>query len=753
LGAALTRRVMTVWRVRLALASVSFAAVWMAAVWIAAVSHPAVTTPFGEGVLWTSAGAMEVTSSVAKGSPILATTSSAGVALGGSVTAGGTLSGGMDPTGVITFRLYGPDDAACAAAAVFTSAVGVSGNRVYASGSFTPAAPGTYRWRADYSGDANNTAASAPCSAPGGSVVVAKGSPILATTSSAGVALGGSVSSSATLAGGVNPTGAITFRLYGPDDGTCAAGPVFTSAVGVSGSPLYASGSFTPAAPGTYRWRADYSGDVNNTAASAPCNAPGGSVVVAKGSPMLTTTAPVGLAPYNPAAHAGDIVDLEVAAFALLTALRSSATGRAASQPQRRDSEGSDQEGELVSVEVDNEDRWVDVVAGGDMMSAALPIMRGDRSGSWRWPATVLVDRVSLKVPERIAPVSPLLARVINDAGYLRAILGSASALLLIVGVWLGIVAVRNVHGEALPPEFSLAMALAVLGVFDALAGLIAVAVFGGGVVLLGGLSSADAVRTLLGLASLWFAAPLIAGAARPLRRAPTVTLAEHWDRLADIVIASLVGAWAVQKILQGLPGLSGLELPIADQANTAALVVLAALAVRMMIETLAAHWYPMRLSQVQPAELPGSRVSQYLAAKALTLTIFLFAAVSYVGFCWQLYVGAILFILPQVLELWEDRFPNSPKLHIILPRGIVQIVALLVVGAFVGNLILSNVRHSQELIRESFVLLSLPGFALSLLELAGREGPDRELHWRDQIMGTIVLVTGVLLVLGLIRI
>jgi hypothetical protein len=363
------------------------------------------------------------------------------------------------------------------------------------------------------------------------------------------------------------------------------------------------------------------------------------------------------------------------------------------------------------------------------------------------------VDRVSLKLPPRIAPASPLLARVIGDASYLRAILGSVSVLLPMVGIWLAIMAVRNVHGAALPPAFELSVALAVVGVFDALAGLVAVAVFMGGVLLLGGLSSAAAARTLLGLASLWFAAPLIAGAMRPLRRAPTVTLAEHWDRLADIVIASLVGAWAVQKILEGLPGLSGLELPIADHAGAAALVVLAALAVRMMVETLAAHWYPQRLSRVQPAELPGSGRRQYLAAKALTLAIFLFAAVPYVGLCWQLYVGATLFILPQLLDLWQDIFPNSPRLHIVLPHGIVKIVSMLFIGAFFASLVLAHGPPGQELIRESFVLLSLPGFALSLLNLAGRDGPDRELHWRDQFLGSIVLVIGVLFVLEVIKI
>jgi hypothetical protein len=364
-----------------------------------------------------------------------------------------------------------------------------------------------------------------------------------------------------------------------------------------------------------------------------------------------------------------------------------------------------------------------------------------------------VVDRLSLRLPPRIAPRSPLLARVVNDAGYLRATLGSASVLLPVLGAVLGALAVLDVDGEALPPEFGLAVALAVLGVFDALAGMIGVLVFVAGVVLAGGVSSGDAARTLLGISTLWFAAPLIAGTARPLRRPPTMTPQEHWDRTADVVIASLIGAWAVQVILQGLPGLSGLALPIAEKADAAAILVLIALAVRMVIETVAAHWYPVRLSRVQPSELREPTIAQRAAANILVLAIFVFVAVSYLGSCWQLYVGGALFILPKFLGFLADRLPNSPKAYAVTPRGIVEVVLMLVVGAVVGAIVLDHLASGREAIRDTFVLLSLPGFALALLELFGREGPERELPWRHQLLGIPLLALGVLIVLGVVTI
>ena len=43
------------------------------------------------------------------------------------------------------------------------------------------------------------------------------------------VQVGGQISDTATLAGGANPTGDITFTLFGPDNATCTGDPIFTS--------------------------------------------------------------------------------------------------------------------------------------------------------------------------------------------------------------------------------------------------------------------------------------------------------------------------------------------------------------------------------------------------------------------------------------------------------------------------------------------------------------------------------------------
>ena len=250
--------------------------------------------------------------------PTLITVASPSVSLGGQITDTATLAGGNNPTGTITFNLYGPGNATCSGAPIFAPSETVAGNGAYTSDPFTPSAAGTYQWVAAYSGDAGNNPVTTACNDPAESVVVTAGpgpvTPTLTTDASPDVSLGGQITDTATLAGGNNPTGTITFNLYGPDNATCSGAPIFTSPKAVAGNGAYTSDAFTPSAAGTYRWVAVYSGDANNTVVTTACNDPAESVVVTAGpgpvTPTITTqvvpaTAPVGQGIVDTATLAG----------------------------------------------------------------------------------------------------------------------------------------------------------------------------------------------------------------------------------------------------------------------------------------------------------------------------------------------------------------------------------------------------------------------------------------------------------------
>jgi len=194
----------------------------------------------------------------------ISTTASGTVAVGGNISDSAALSGGFNPTGTITFKLYGPGDTTCSTA-IATSTATVNGNGSYGSAPFTTGAVGTYNWTAGYSGDTDNTAAG-PTACGAESVTVTKASPSIATTASGTVPAGGKISDSATLSGGFKPTGTITFKLYGPGDTTCQTA-IATSTATVSGNGTYGSAVFTTVGAGTYNWIASYGGDANNNPA------------------------------------------------------------------------------------------------------------------------------------------------------------------------------------------------------------------------------------------------------------------------------------------------------------------------------------------------------------------------------------------------------------------------------------------------------------------------------------------------------
>ena len=85
--------------------------------------------------------------------------------------------------------------------------------------------------------------------------------PTIATTPSAGGPVGTSISDTATVTGGVNPTGNVTFNLFSPGNPTCTGTPVFTST-----NPLAGARSVLPRAPSRPPRRASTTGSPPTTA-------------------------------------------------------------------------------------------------------------------------------------------------------------------------------------------------------------------------------------------------------------------------------------------------------------------------------------------------------------------------------------------------------------------------------------------------------------------------------------------------------
>ncbi len=233
-------------------------------------------------------GAEPVT--IAQAAPTIATTPSAGGPVGTSISDTATVSGGVTPTGNVTFNLFPPTSTNCTGTPVFTSPNDPLNGGSATSGAFPTTAVGTYQWVATYNGDANNNTVTSVCGDE--PVVITQATPTIATTPSAGGPVGTSISDTATVSGGFNPTGTVTFHLFAPTSPTCTGDPVFTSPNDPLSGGSATSGAFPTTAVGTYHWTATYNGDTNNAAITSGCTAE--PVVITQAAPTIATTPSAG---------------------------------------------------------------------------------------------------------------------------------------------------------------------------------------------------------------------------------------------------------------------------------------------------------------------------------------------------------------------------------------------------------------------------------------------------------------------------
>ncbi|MEA2828082.1 MAG: hypothetical protein QOG43_2521 [Actinomycetota bacterium] len=219
--------------------------------------------------------------------------SASGLPAGSQIYDSVTLGGGVNPTGSVTFTLFGPGNPTCSGSPIFTATRPVNGNGYYESSRYTTNAAGNYNWMAVYSGDAaNHPSAPTPCNLPSAEVAVAKRIPVLTATRSWTPPSASDTAVLSSGAGPAGPTGSMTFTLYGPANPTCAGPPITTSSRTVTGNGSYASALFTPTAPGIYQWVATYSGDADNLARSTICSDPANGFIVTSVSLTVVSGSP-----------------------------------------------------------------------------------------------------------------------------------------------------------------------------------------------------------------------------------------------------------------------------------------------------------------------------------------------------------------------------------------------------------------------------------------------------------------------------
>lgn len=443
-----------------------------------------------------------------------------------------------------------------------------------------------------------------------------------------------------------------------------------------------------------------------------------------------------GPAPFDPLAKRSDVVQL-TAELLTLAAVAGAASGGSRRSRSNEDDDSDD----------DTDRDAADVNELSTQRGSIGLLARADRIT----PPTMLVyDSVMQMLGRFAAARSALLARVISDGAYLRALTGIVSGLLPLIGILLGVLAARDVEFVAGVPSLWLVIAIVLVGALDAFGGFAATFSFVVAVSAAGGIASADSVRGILGFAVLAFGVPIVAGATRPFRRESYVD-APVWGRVSDAVVLSLVGAWGAGSMFSALPGLFGFTYADADRTRLVQAFVLVALVARYMLEQAAAALTANRLASLE-VDINEPVTARRLTTSLLQTALFVFVAVVFIGNNWALWVGAVLFLMPKVVGLVNDQFPHSARLEWWLPKGITRIVIMLVVAKWWASLLDNAIDDAATMLRVGFVALGLPALVLTALGWFAGGAPKRASTPITRIAGVIVLIVGVLIVLGVIN-
>jgi hypothetical protein len=345
----------------------------------------------------------------------------------------------------------------------------------------------------------------------------------------------------------------------------------------------------------------------------------------------------------------------------------------------------------------------------------------GDRSFTWRAPFTNATDAFILNSSQAVAGFSPLLTKFILDANYLRAILGSLSFLSIPVGAALGWLSLQSSNFQPMPPSWTLLVALSILSIFEAVGGLVAVTVFAVGVFASGNSNSLSAVLTVLAVAAIAVSPSILAGSFRPFRRKLGGN-ESIWERGSDYLLAAILTNWTFVGFINSLNVIAGKQLAITGYAKEIGFIVGVAVIGRMMLEDLATYIYPARISRFDIQVAKPTLKQQYIS-NMLKAAVFGLVMERFVGLNIPLLIGTVLFILPNLLKLSAGNvLPKSRRLHFALPKGGVRIVAMTVLGTLFAKLAEKLFENPQDFLTWGFLLLSIPGFIVSILGLLSDE-------------------------------
>jgi hypothetical protein len=326
--------------------------------------------------------------------------------------------------------------------------------------------------------------------------------------------------------------------------------------------------------------------------------------------------------------------------------------------------------------------------------------------------------------------LSPLFSKIAVDGAYLRAAFGSLGLLPTIAAAMISVMNVSLNDGAVLTPQWQWFIVLAVIGIFDAFAGLVGTVIFVLGTVMTAGTVGIDDVRLLLGVIIVGYGPALLANAFRAFRKDPEDDDVYWWERIVDLVVLPFIGGWVTATMISILPALAGTTMAVANHVNEFAVAIAVAITMRVVFEEYVARMFPARLDVLHPTDVSDPVPAQKWISVAFRLSIFVFVTAALMGNVWQVWVGSALFILPTILGFYAHKFKNYPWIWRVLPTGIPGLAFALIVASVTTSIVGSWFGSTPDLALWSFALLPIPMLGIAILAMIGREGNEGEVRW-----------------------
>ena len=349
----------------------------------------------------------------------------------------------------------------------------------------------------------------------------------------------------------------------------------------------------------------------------------------------------------------------------------------------------------------------------------------GDRLSPWLSFGYQRFDAWLRSAVETLSTRSVLATRLVQDGTWMRAVAGTAELLVWVAGLVIGIAGALSVGSLAIAPSVGFVAVIVVMSLLNGFAGALAWLGFLAVVVSRGNITTIFDVRTMIGLAFVFFALPSIASAIRPLYDDGSRSIIH---RVGDYVMMPVFLAYGAAGIYSAINGLSGLSIVQPGDATLLRNIVFVAAIARLAIEDVVRRGFPVRMAAVSIEATGEPGLATEIVKKMFGAALYTMAIVTFYGWGARAVSMIALVSLVPVLGLFADSFPNLVLVHKWFPRGILRAVIMIIVGTWYGRFILDLADNPADT-RSIAVFLLLPGVALGLIDCFAREGgewPDR---------------------------